>query len=123
LAAVLDTSVVVAFINRRDEGHVRVSEWIEAAEEDLVTTPLVVAEIDHLVSYGGGPAAALAFYEDLASGAYVVEWWQEAMFEAVEAARSHQASGLNSRMRPYSRSPRDWRQRESQLSTSSTFAS
>jgi predicted nucleic acid-binding protein len=43
LAAVLDTSVVVAFINRRDEDHVRVSEWIEAAEEDLVTTPLVVA--------------------------------------------------------------------------------
>jgi predicted nucleic acid-binding protein len=94
LAAVLDTSVVVAFMNRRDDDHVRVSAWMETAEEDLVTTPLVVAEIDHLVSYGGGPAVALAFYEDLASGAYVVEWWQEAMFEAVEAARSHQALGL-----------------------------
>ena len=90
----LDTSVVVAFMNRRDDDHVRVSAWMETAEEDLVTTPLVVAEIDHLVSHGGGSAAALAFYEDLASGAYVVEWWQEAMSETVEAARRHQPLGL-----------------------------
>ena len=94
MAVVLDTSVVVAYMNRRDDDHVRVSEWVESAEEDLVTTPLVVAEIDHLVCQSGGSAAALAFYEDLASGAYVVEWWQEAMFETVKAARSHQALGL-----------------------------
>ena len=81
-------------MNRRDDDHVRVSEWIETAEEDLLTTPLVIAEIDHLVSHGGGSAAALAFYEDLASGAYLVEWWQEALFEMVEAARRHQPLGL-----------------------------
>ena len=81
-------------MNRRDDDHVRVSEWIETAEEDLVTTPLVVAEIDHLVSHGGGSAASLAFYEDLESGAYLVEWWQEAMFETVEAARRNQRLGL-----------------------------
>ena len=94
MVIVLDTSVVVAFMNRRDDDHVRVSEWIETAEEDLVTTPLVVAEIDHLVSHGGGSAASLAFYEDLESGAYLVEWWQEAMFETVEAARRNQRLGL-----------------------------
>jgi len=94
LAGVIDTSVVVAFMNRRDDDHERVSEWMETAEEDLVTTPLVVAEIDHLVSRGGGSAAALAFYEDLVSGAYLVEWWQEAGFETVEAARRNQALGL-----------------------------
>ena len=87
MAVVLDTSVVVAFMNRRDDDHARASAWIETAEEDLVTTPLVIAEIDHLVTHGGGAAAALAFYEDLVSGAYLVEWWQEAVFEAVEAAR------------------------------------
>jgi uncharacterized protein len=94
LAVVLDTSVAVAFMNRRDDDHERVSEWIESADEDRVTTPLVVAEIDHLVSHGGGSVAALAFYEDLASGAYLVEWWQDAMFETVEAARRHQPLGL-----------------------------
>ena len=90
----LDTSVVVAFMNRRDDDHERIGAWMERVEEDLVTTPLVVAEIDHLVSRAGGPAAARAFYEDLATGAHQVEWWPEAMFETVEAARRHQPLGL-----------------------------
>lgn len=90
----LDTSVVVAFMNRRDDDHERVAAWMETAEEDLVTTPLVVAEIDHLVTRGGGQTAALAFYEDLAAGAYLVEWWSEAVSETVDAARKQRALGL-----------------------------
>ena len=90
----LDTSVAVAFMNRRDDEHERVVAWMEAVGEDLFTTPLIVAEIDHLVSRGGGPEAALAFYEDLASGAYVVEWWPEAVAETVTAARKHREIGL-----------------------------
>jgi uncharacterized protein len=91
---VLDTSVAVAFMNRRDEDHERVVAWIETVGEDLFTTPLIVAEVDHLVSRGGGPDAALAFYDDLASGSYVVEWWPEAMVETVKAARGHTDIGL-----------------------------
>lgn len=91
---VLDTSVAVAFMNRLDDEHERVVPWMEAVGEDLFTTPLIVAEIDHLVSRGGGPDAASAFYEDLESGAYVVEWWPEAMAETVNAARRHPDIGL-----------------------------
>lgn len=94
MSVVLDTSVAVAFMNRRDDDHERVVAWMAAVEADLVTTPLAVAEIDHLVSRGGGPAAALAFYEDLATGAYLVEWWPEAMPETVDAARKYRALGL-----------------------------
>lgn len=90
----LDTSVVVAFMNRRDDDHGRVATWIEAVREDLFTTPLILAEIDHLVSRGGVPDAALAFYEDLASGAYLVEWWPEAVTETVAAAREYRGIGL-----------------------------
>ncbi len=90
----VDTSVVVAFMNRRDEDHERVVEWIDKVGEDLFTTPLIVAEIDHLVSRAGGPDAGLAFYEDLSSGAYLVEWWPEAVAETVTAAREHQEIGL-----------------------------
>ncbi|MGB3681481.1 MAG: PIN domain-containing protein, partial [Rubrobacteraceae bacterium] len=90
----LDTSVVVAFMNRRDDYHERVVAWMETVREDLFTTPLIVAEIDHLVSRAGGPDAALAFYEDLASGAYLVEWWTEAMVETVAVARKHPDIGL-----------------------------
>jgi predicted nucleic acid-binding protein len=91
---VLDTSVAVAFMNRLDDDHERVANWMEAVGEDLFTTPLIVAEIDHLVSRGGGQDASLAFYEDLASGAYDVQWWPEAMAETVEAAREHADIGL-----------------------------
>ncbi len=91
---VLDTSVVVAFMNRRDDDHERVVAWMDTLGEDLLTTPLIVAEIDHLVSSAGGPDAALAFYEDLSSGAYLVEWWPEATVETVAAARKHQDIGL-----------------------------
>ena len=85
---VLDTSVVVAFMNRRDDDHERVAAWIASVREDLFTTPLIVAEIDHLVSRGGGPDAARAFYEDLAAGAYLVEWWPEAVAETVNVAKN-----------------------------------
>lgn len=91
---VLDTSVVVAFMNRRDDDHEKVVAWMDMVGEDLFTTPLIVGEIDHLVMRAGGPDAARAFYEDLSSGAYLVEWWPEATLETVAAARKHQDIGL-----------------------------
>jgi predicted nucleic acid-binding protein len=91
---VLDTSVVIAFMNRRDDDHERVASWMDTAGEELLTTPLVVAEIDHLVSRVGGADAARAFYEDLRSGAYLVEWWPEALAETVEIAKEHGNIGL-----------------------------
>ncbi len=94
MSVVLDTSVVVAFVNRRDDDHGRVATWMETVEEGLLTTPLVVAEIDHLVLRGGGQDAALAFYEDLHSGAYPVEWWPEAVTQTVAAAREYRDIGL-----------------------------
>ena len=93
MTIVLDTSVVVAFMNRRDDDHERIVAWMETTGEDLATTPLIVAEIDHLVSRGGEDAAA-AFYDDLTGGAYLVEWWPEAVSETVEAARKNPGTGL-----------------------------
>jgi uncharacterized protein len=90
LTVALDTSVVVAFMNRRDDDHERIVAWMETIAEDLATTPLIVAEIDHLVSRGGGADAAAAFYEDLIGGAYLVEWWPE----TVQAARKTPGTGL-----------------------------
>ena len=91
----VDTSVVVAFMNRRDDDHERVAVWMETLREDLFTTPLIIAEVDHLISGAGGQEAALAFYEDLASGAYAVEWWPEAVAETVKAATEHRGLGLS----------------------------
>ena len=95
---VLDTSVVVAFMNRRDDDHERVVAWMASVVEYFLTTPLVVANIDHLVSRGGGLTAARAFYEDLSSGAYLVEWWLEAVAELWRWPEHTSISGLRTHL-------------------------
>jgi uncharacterized protein len=71
---VVDTSVVVAYINAADDYHAIVAGWLDGADDDLATTPLIVAEVDHLVGARGGPTARRALHGDLAAGAYLVEW-------------------------------------------------
>jgi predicted nucleic acid-binding protein len=91
---VIDTSVVLAFMDRRDANHEPVRKWMRELEQELATTPLVVAELDHLVSRQGGPGAARALRDDLDSGAYPVEWWPTAMRETIAIAQRHESMGL-----------------------------
>lgn len=70
------------------------AEWIDALAEDLVTTPLIVAEADHLVARRGGAQALSALHTDLAEGAYLVEWWPGAMAGTVEVARRYADTGI-----------------------------
>jgi uncharacterized protein len=91
---ILDTSVVLAFMNRRDAAHERVREWMTELDEELCTTPLIVAELDHLLSRQAGAAAARALRRDLDSGAYPVEWWPAAIHETIAAARRYESMEL-----------------------------
>jgi uncharacterized protein len=91
---VLDTSVVLAFMDRRDANHEAVRNWMGANGEELVSTPLVVAELDHLVLRYGGAIAAKALREDLGNGAYQVEWWPTAMHETIALAEAHESMQL-----------------------------
>jgi predicted nucleic acid-binding protein len=83
---VVDTSAIVAFMNARDRQHLAVRTWLEREDDALATTPMIVAEADHLVSTRGGHTAAAALRADLAAGAYSVEWWPAAMAAAVRVA-------------------------------------
>lgn len=65
-----------------------------AQGDELVTTPLVVAEIDHLVARKGGGDASSILYEDLDNGAYTVEWWPTAMHETIAVARRYESMAL-----------------------------
>ncbi|HEV2075986.1 MAG TPA: PIN domain-containing protein [Thermoleophilaceae bacterium] len=85
----MDTSVVVAFMNRRDDHHEPVRRWMDATDEDLVTTPLAVAEMDYLAASRGGPAAAAALRQDLGAGAYGVLWWSGALRETLAMAERY----------------------------------
>jgi predicted nucleic acid-binding protein len=91
---VLDTSVVLAFMDRRDASHETVRDWIDQNEEELATTPLALAELDHLVQRYGGPNATRALREDLAGGAYLLEWWPTAMFETIALADAYASMQL-----------------------------
>jgi predicted nucleic acid-binding protein len=77
-----------------DEDHERVRDWIQAMSEELSTTPLIVAELDHLVSRQGGRTAARALREDLDSGAYLIEWWPSAIHEAIAVAKRYESMDL-----------------------------
>jgi uncharacterized protein len=91
---ILDTSVVVAFMNRGDRRHEEVVDWLDGYRGSLVTTPLAVAEIDHLAGRLGGVRAQRALWEDLEGGAYRVEWWPAAIYETIEVAQEHEGLDL-----------------------------
>ena len=91
---VIDTSVIVAYMNSADNHHETVGAWLEDADDDLATTPLIVAEVDHLVGARGGRTALSALRADLAAGAYLIEWWQTAIATSVSIAERYAASGL-----------------------------
>ena len=60
-----------------------------------MTTPLVVAEADHLVAARGGRSALSAFRSDLAVGAYAVEWWPEALATSISVAEQYADLGIS----------------------------
>lgn len=91
---VVDTSAILAYMNSADARHAEVSDWVEGEEDDLATTPLIVAEADHLVAARGGPDALAALRADLRAGAYLVEWWAGAIEKAVPVAQRYADLGL-----------------------------
>lgn len=93
MAIVLDTSFVVALMRARDTHHERVRRYVETLDEDLVTSPLAVAEMDRLAA-GLGPDFTRGLWADLGSGAYAVRWWADAMVETLAVADAHPEIGL-----------------------------
>jgi len=91
---IVDTSAILAFMNSADTHHVPVRDWLAAEEDDLATTPLIVAEADHLVAARGGRAALRALRADLGAGAYLVEWWPGATVATVRVAEQYADNDL-----------------------------
>ena len=94
MTIVLDTNVVIALYDAADPDHALVAEWVTTLDEDLVATPLAVAEMDYLVHKRGGDAARKALWRDLHAGAYLVRWWADALSETLRIAHRHPFAGL-----------------------------
>jgi predicted nucleic acid-binding protein len=81
-------------MDRDDANHRHVREWMETIEEELSTTPLIVAELDYLVARQGGPKASRLLRKNFDSGAYLIEWWATAIHEAIAVAKRHESMEL-----------------------------
>jgi uncharacterized protein len=92
---VADTSFLYALLDRRDACHAAAAEWYASADDDVATTPLVLAEIDHLARTRAGSAAVGAFRADVRGGAYLVEWWPTAAREAAAVAERYADAGVS----------------------------
>jgi uncharacterized protein len=86
VSVVLDTGVIVALYDLSDEHHDQARAWYEAFDDDLVTTPLALAEMDHLASRAG---AREALWSDLERGAFGVRWWADGISDALAVTRRH----------------------------------
>ncbi len=94
MTVVLDTSFVVEYYEARAPQQAEIERWYLVTNEDFVTTPLAVAEMDHLVPRRGGRAAAFSLWADIESGAWQVRWWADAMAETLAIARDRPEIGL-----------------------------
>jgi predicted nucleic acid-binding protein len=88
VAVVLDTSVVVALVVADEPDHEEVRDWIFAQTEELITTPLTLAEIDHVLERRAGRRIAQQVWEDFEKGAYRVQWWPEALEQTLHVLRA-----------------------------------
>lgn len=85
MSVVLDTSVVVALAIADEPDHEAVRDWIEEETDELVTTPLALAEIDHVVERRAGRDVADLVMADFRRGAYRVHWWHRALDDSLDA--------------------------------------
>lgn len=90
---VIDTSVIYALLDANDSLHQRAKRWYGDCAEELVTTPLIVAEVDHLAGRVGAAAAA-AFRQDLRIGALGVEWSDEVLRASLDIADRYGDLGI-----------------------------
>lgn len=85
---VLDTSFLYALLDRRDGRHAEAAEWYRDVDDQLATSPLVLAEVDYLAARASR-ALRGAFRRDVAAGAYHVSWWETAATESVQTAERY----------------------------------
>ena len=67
---IADTSGLLAYYNVAEPAHERVRAAVDSANEPLIVSPFVIAELDYLLATRVGVAAELAVLRELGSGAY-----------------------------------------------------
>lgn len=72
MGLVIDTGVLVAAIEPRDEHHERCARLLEAAREPRVVPAPVLVELEYLLRAASDTAAFQVFLENCAAGAFTI---------------------------------------------------
>jgi predicted nucleic acid-binding protein len=80
---IADTSGLLALFNSAEPKHEAVRRLVADADDPIVVSPYVVAELDYLVATRVGVDAELAVLDELAGGAYEL-----AQMDAADVARA-----------------------------------
>jgi len=67
---IADTSGLLAFFNSKEANHLSVAQVIEKADQAIVVSPYVIAELDYLLANRFGVDVELNVLSELSSGAY-----------------------------------------------------
>jgi predicted nucleic acid-binding protein len=94
VSIVLDTSVIVASMATSELHHAVTADFLEGVAEDLVTTPLALAEMDHFAATRGGRVAQEALWNEFDRGALGVRWWADGLRDTLAVSRSRPDMGL-----------------------------
>ena len=87
---IVDTSALLAYFDEREPDHEAVAAVIDAAEEPLVVSPYVVAELDYLVATRHGVDPEMAVLRELAGGAWdLVEFGAEQISAAIKVIEKY----------------------------------
>lgn len=90
----LDSGIIIAYYNRRDEWHQAAVGLLDAEEILLLPAP-VIPEVDYLLGRRMGLPAQMALYEDIGSQVYqVVELSEPGYQRVLELNRQYQSLRL-----------------------------
>ncbi|HMJ35552.1 MAG TPA: hypothetical protein VK501_16710 [Baekduia sp.] len=94
MAVIVDPDFVLALARRRHPRHPDAVALVATLDEDLVTSPLAVADIDRAIADAAGDEARSAVRRDFERGAYAVRWWADALKETLAIGQRHPEVGL-----------------------------
>jgi uncharacterized protein len=94
VTVVVGGDFICALVRRGHARHGDALALVETLDEDLVTSPLALADVDRAVADRVGAAGQQAVWRDFERGAYAVRWWADALKETLAIARRHPETGL-----------------------------
>lgn len=75
---VADTGAVIALVDADDRHHKSIRQLFEQNPDEWVLPWAILPEVDYLLATRVGERAQSAFLDDLAAGAFAVEWGDQA---------------------------------------------